>query len=786
MRHESGLRSGATLQTLCRKQVGWARRFARLGTTAVLILIASAGAVQGQANSSAPAQRRVVPRKPASPPDKTVSKKPEEDLSWLADFLKNRELMAEAGQLLEKMQKGVQYPAGRNQSRILPRLPESTVFYFAIPNYGETAHQALQIFQQELKESAPLRDFLQKNKLDAAEPKLENAIQKFYEFSQYLGDEVVITGGLKGQDPDGVMVAELKKPGVREFLEKLNDELFTNQRDRLRILDPQQLAAAGEQDAELGPVVLIRPDLIAVGSRVAALRKFDSQIGAGSAKFTSNELGQRLTQAYQGGASMLLGLDLHKILSVVPPGKPQDRLMLEKSGFADVNYLVARSTMSAEGSTNQGEVTFKGPRRGIASWVAAPAPMGALGFMSTHPASAIDVMLKSPAQIFDELREIMGPQAFATLPQMEAQLNVNLRQDILSKLGGEIGVEVQASPIPIAQSNRSAVTGTGAIKVILSVTDPAALQQTLARLLAVAPFEIGQREEDGVIVHTLTMPSQGPPTEINYFFLDGYLVITSDRAGAKEALRAHRGGASLAKSSALRESLARGQSPEASLMLYQDPGPMLNSMLSQAPPELRTLIPAGGEITTRPNVVRVYAGERSLQGVTNSSVQADASVALIVAAVAIPNLLRARLAANEASAIASVRTANIAQTTYSATYPRKGYAPSLATLASGLAGAQCNGYAKAAHACLVDDALGSANCTAGQWCEKSGYRFSMRAVCGPSVCRTYVVTATPVNTGTGGKSFCSTIDGLVRSHAGPPLEAPLTAPQCRTWEPIGN
>ena len=106
--------------------------------------------------------------------------------------------------------------------------------------------------------------------------------------------------------------------------------------------------------------------------------------------------------------------------------------MLEKSGFADVNYLVARSTMSAEGSTNQGEVTFNGPRRGIASWVAAPAPMGALDFMSTHPASAMDVMLKSPAQVFDELREMMGPSAFADLPQMEAQLNVNLRQDILS------------------------------------------------------------------------------------------------------------------------------------------------------------------------------------------------------------------------------------------------------------------------------------------------------------------------------------------------------------------
>jgi len=684
------------------------------------------------------------------------------------------------------MKKGIQYPAARNQSRILPRLPESTVFYFAFPNYGDTMHQALEIFQKELKESAALRDFLQTNKLDTAEPKMENTVQRFYELSQYLGDEVVIAGGFKGQDPDGVLVAEVKKPGVREFLEKLNEEILTGQSDRLRIMDQQQLAAAGEEDKARGPVVLVRSDLIAVGFSVAALRKFDSQIDSSGGKFTSLALGQRLTQSYQEGANTLVGIDLAKILSMMPPGKAQDRLMLEKSGFADVNYLVAGSTLSALGTSNQGEVTFKGPRHGVVSWVAAPAAMGALDFMSTHPATALDVLLKNPVQVFDELREVMGESAFASLPQMEAQLNVNLKRDLLSKLGGEIAFEVQAPPPSMAGDPSPVPRGPGGIKAILSVTDPGGLQQTLSRLLAVAPYEIGQREEDGVVFHTLTPRSEtGPPTEINYFFMDGYLVITSDRAGAREALRAHRGGDSLAKSSALRDSLGRGRSPEASLMVYQDPASMFSSVLAQAPAELRDLLPAGG-IATRPNVMRVYAGESSLRGAFNSSVQADASVALIMAAVAIPNLLHARVAANEAAAVATVRTANIAQITYSATYPKKGYAPSLAAIGSGLAGAQCNGYAKAAHACLIDDTLGSAKCASGQWCEKSGYKYSVRAVCGPAGCSSYVVTATPINTSTGGKSFCSMKDGMVRSQTGAPLETPLTVAQCRTWEPMAN
>ena len=113
-----------------------------------------------------------------------AAKAEEPDLSGLQEALKNPDLMAELGRLVTKIQNGIQYPAVRNSSRILPLLPESTVFYLALPNYGETMHQALQIFRQELQESAQLKDFLQKNKLDAAEPKLENTLDKFYEFSQ--------------------------------------------------------------------------------------------------------------------------------------------------------------------------------------------------------------------------------------------------------------------------------------------------------------------------------------------------------------------------------------------------------------------------------------------------------------------------------------------------------------------------------------------------------------------------------------------------------------------------
>jgi type IV pilus assembly protein PilA len=80
---------------------------------------------------------------------------------------------------------------------------------------------------------------------------------------------------------------------------------------------------------------------------------------------------------------------------------------------------------------------------------------------------------------------------------------------------------------------------------------------------------------------------------------------------------------------------------------------------------------------------------------------------LIIAAIAIPNLLRARMAANEASAAASVRTVTAAEITYSSEHPTAGFTCSLSDLSS-LVGKQLvngprNGYAFELSGCTADD-----------------------------------------------------------------------------------
>src|ERR1700746_2908754 len=98
------------------------------------------------------------------------------------------------------------------------------------------------------------------------------------------------------------------------------------------------------------------------------------------------------------------------------------------------------------------------------------------------------------------------------------------------------------------------------------------------------------------------------------------------------------------------------------------------------------------------------------------------AIILIIAAIAIPNLLRARMAANESSAVASIRTINTAEITYNSTYPTVGFSGTLQAL-GGAIGAAC--VPAQATACLIDAVLANNGIPAGSG--KSGYLFTTGA-----------------------------------------------------------
>jgi type IV pilus assembly protein PilA len=159
------------------------------------------------------------------------------------------------------------------------------------------------------------------------------------------------------------------------------------------------------------------------------------------------------------------------------------------------------------------------------------------------------------------------------------------------------------------------------------------------------------------------------------------------------------------------------------------------------------------------------ANRRDQEGFSLIELLIVVAIILIIAAIAIPNLLKSKIAANEASAVNSIRTYTTAHITYSALCPQVGYPATLADLGPG--GGACAGGAN-----LVDPILGTAAPS------KAGYNFTYAPVSGDGVTNTnYTMHGNPVVVGvTGQRSFFCNETGLIRYNiagiatvASPPL-----------------
>lgn len=132
------------------------------------------------------------------------------------------------------------------------------------------------------------------------------------------------------------------------------------------------------------------------------------------------------------------------------------------------------------------------------------------------------------------------------------------------------------------------------------------------------------------------------------------------------------------------------------------------------------------------------------------------AIILIIAAIAIPNLLRAKMAANESSAVGSLRSINTASVSFSSNYPSIGFAPTMAAL-GGIS--PCT-TALTTAACLIDNTLATA-ITAGT--AKSGYFFTYAPVTAAGMNTAYSNLATPSNQGvTGQRNFYTDESGVIR------------------------
>jgi hypothetical protein len=506
-----------------------------------------------------------------------------EEIGWSSDLDYELTLLAEFSKLRTKLQE-IQTPGPRYESKILPLLPTDTVLYIGIPNLGDALQQANRIFQQQLAHSEILLEWWNKRGTANQHPTPQELIDQIHAVSQYLGDEVVITARAnsfsEGHGP--VLLAEVRQAGLKDYLQNHVAATLKGPQGtaNVRVVDQQALSSLTDNGFEM--VMLVRANTLVVGGTATSVRQMSAQLDAGATAFAGTDFGQRIANVYSRGTETVVAANLGQIVKSVH-ARQEESQVLRNSGFSDIKYLIVTRGESASQGDNRITLEFNGQRHGIASWLAAPAPMGSLDYVSSNAGAAVSFVAKQPALMLDDIFNTVGsadPNFNHDLAEASAELGLDLRNDLASALGGEVTLALDGPVLP-----------TPSWKAIFEVNSSGALQVAIDKLVQSfnrhaqksnqPGLTLNQSQVDGRTFYTIESQGGRLSTEYDYTFADGYMILAPSRALLLAALKTHASGSSLAHSTSFRALLPSDNQANFSGLIYQNLSPILKPLASQ-------------------------------------------------------------------------------------------------------------------------------------------------------------------------------------------------------------
>jgi FecR protein/Putative zinc-finger len=539
-----------------------------------------------------------------------------QEIAWSQNLDKHLALLAEFAHLSNKLE-AVQFPGLRYKSIVLATLPANTVVFAGIPNLGDAVQQADKLFQQELQESAVLREWWQQVQSGKKNgPEFDEIISYVHDLGQYLGDEIVFSVALNGHDGQPLVVAQVQHDGLKQFIQQ-EAAKYAGTTERIRAVDEQELnQIPAQQGKQL--LILVRSDFVAAAHDVATLKQFAAGLNAGGGGFAGTAFGQRMAAQYKNGTEILFGANLAEMTSAHRPTNPEQNSHFALTGLADVEYLIAERKGSGAQVQNHAQLTFVKQRSGLASWLAAPAPIGGLDFVSKDAGAVAAFISKNPADMLDDVLNIAdasGKNASAKISEGESELKIRFHQDLADTLGGEVTVALDGPILP-----------TPSWKIVAEVKDPGRLQSTIQQLVTDVNdhvkgehpgLALDQNAANGLTFYTIRHLDATKPFEATYTFTDGYMIIGPSRALVMNAIAIHQNGNSLARSAEFRALLPQDEQADVSAVLYQNLAPVIGPVAQQlSVSQLQSLKQIAAE--TKPSVVCAY-GENNAIRVASSS-----------------------------------------------------------------------------------------------------------------------------------------------------------------------
>ncbi len=449
----------------------------------------------------------------------------------------------------------------RYSSRLLPRLPESTVFYAAIPNLSDYFAEAKAAFRKKSTEDAGLRAWLAAPE-GAQAAAIEPFLDRLRAANEYLGDEIVVFGTTSAPAP--VILAELKRDGFAEFLRGTGLPLAMEVRSGMVLLSPNPKALAVALDGT----------------------------------FQNTEFYRRIEGAYRQGAGLLLCADLKSVPHASLPFRNGGGLDVDRSRQAKApappmgatppaRFLIVGQQQVSKRIETRAALDFDGPRQGIAAWLAAPSPFGALDYITPEATLAAAFVVADPAAMLDQILS-RDPQA------------AEGRRELAASLGGEFALALDGPPFPVPSW-----------KLVAEVYDPARFEKALETVVAehnraaegtgAKRLRMAQETADGRTYYLLGLGDPNPLGEAHYTFASGYLIAAPTRALVARALEAGANGIGLARSQSFTALLPHDPYADFSAVVYQHLGTTLA-------PFAGLLGPKGAELANpKPLLVAAYA-----------------------------------------------------------------------------------------------------------------------------------------------------------------------------------
>jgi hypothetical protein len=499
------------------------------------------------------------------------------EIAWSRNSAKYLALLGDFS-ILQKQIAAIPGPGLRYSSDLLPIVPDHTVIYAAIPNLTNTIGEASRLFQDRLQQSPALRDWW-KQQQKGNGPNLQHTLDEVKNFSSYLGDEVVIAVSKEGTTYSApVIIARVRQPGLDSFLQGEAKRFSKNSpQSNLQIVrDPMAVTPTAGH-----PLMVYISDNLMIASEDAGRLQLTASRAKqnGQSQFAETPFYQQIASAYEQGAEWLFCADMEQI--VAPNVQANGSSHNLPPGMDDVRYLMMGHREIAGKSESHADLTFASERQGVASWLAAPASMGSLEFVSPDASMVTSAVIKNPRRIMEEIFKMASggdPNFSDHLAEFESKSGVNVLNDIAAPLGGEVTMAFDGPMVP-----------TPRWKLIFEVYDPNTLQATIEKLVDAFnrestasnhSLQIARKQVGSRTYFMLSNPKQ-PNFEVDYTFVDSYLIAAPDMGTISRAIQTRETGYTLTHSSTFQALLPTNGYINFSAIFYHNIGPVVGPLAEQ-------------------------------------------------------------------------------------------------------------------------------------------------------------------------------------------------------------